>query len=406
MGAITPMVRVPTVTTGAGTAVVAAPLAGPRLAAAVWRAWDRGDAILPLDPGAPASELRRLLARLRPTHLDDGGGPVPVSPAGWGAPPAPAAPGTAAVVVTSGTTGTPKGVELTRAGMEAMGRAYSEGVGAGPGDRWLACLPLHHVASLAVLARSYVTGVPHAVHEGFDVERVGRAPRDEGATIVSVVPTALRRLLDAEVPLHEYRLVIVGGAPCPPALRARAERAGVTVVDAYGMTETWGGFALDGVPVAGAQVRVAQDGELLVRGPMVMRGYRLDDAQTAAVLDRDGWLHTGDVGTYDGRTVRVVDRKKDIVISGGVNVSPTEVEAVLSGHPALDDVCVVGVPDERWGERVVAYVVSARPPTVEDLRAFARERLSAPKLPREVRVVDAIPRSPGGKPLRRLLRGG
>lgn len=389
----------------AETAVVAAPLSGERLARAVLRAWDRGDAILPLDPAAPAAELRRLLARLRPTHLDEGDGPVPASRSEWGGAGVPAPAGTAAIVVTSGTTGEPKGVELTRAGMEVMGRGYSDGLGVGPGDRWLACLPLHHVASLGVLARAYVTGVPWTVHDGFDLERVAHAPRADGATIVSVVPTALRRLLGSGAPLREYRRVIVGGAPCPPALRARAEDAGAVVVDAYGMSETWGGWALDGIPIAGAQARVADDGELLVRGAMVMRGYRLDPAQTASVLDSDGWLHTGDVGTYDGGVVRVVDRKKDLVITGGVNVSPTEVEAVLAQHPAVDDVCVVGLPDDEWGERVVAYVVADAPPRVEDLRAFARDRLSAPKLPREVRVVTEIPRSPSGKPLRRLLRG-
>ena len=209
--------------------------------------------------------------------------------------PAPA--DTAAIVVTSGTEGAPKGVELTRAGMEVMGRGYSAGLDAGPADRWLACLPLHHVASLGALARSYVTGVPCTVHDGFDLDRVARSPRAEGTTIVSLVPTTMRRLLDAGAPLHEFRRVIIGGAPCPPALRARAEHAGVAVVDAYGLSETWGGFALDGVPIAGAEVRVAAaDDEILVRGAMVMRGYRLDPARTAAVLDADGWFHTGDVG--------------------------------------------------------------------------------------------------------------
>ncbi len=129
-----------------------------------------------------------------------------------------------------------------------MGRGYSDGLDAGPADRWLACLPLHHVASLGVLARSYVTGVPYTVHDGFDLDRVARSPRTEGTTIVSLVPTTLRRLLDAGAPLHEYRLIVLGGAPCPPALRARAEEAGVGVVDAYGLSETWGGFALDGAP--------------------------------------------------------------------------------------------------------------------------------------------------------------
>jgi acyl-CoA synthetase (AMP-forming)/AMP-acid ligase II len=146
---------------------------------------------------------------------------------------------------------------------------------------------------------------------------------------------------------------------------------------------------------------------LLVRGDMVMRGYRLDPVQTDAVLAPDGWLSTGDIGEIRDGRVRVVDRKKDLVITGGVNVSPTEVEGVLSHHPSVHDVCIIGVPDDEWGERVVAYVVPAdvsAPPTVDDLRAYGRERLSAAKLPREVRLIDAIPRSGGGKPLRRELR--
>ena len=284
--------------------------------------------------------------------------------------------------MTSGTTGTPKGVELTRAGMEVMGRGYSNGLEAGPGDRWLACLPLHHVASLGVFARAFVTGVPWTVHDGFDIARVARAPRAEGATMVSVVPTALRRLLDAGAPMHEYRRVIVGGAPCPPSLRSRAEQLGVQVVDAYGMTETWGGWALDGIPIEGAEARLADDGELFVRGEMVMRGYRLDPGQTELVLGADGWLATGDVAELDAGRVRVVDRKKDLVITGGVNVSPTEVEGVLAHHAAVRDVCIVGAFDEEWGERVVAYVVASdaaattvarRAPRLRAHRALGRE---------------------------------
>ena len=388
---------------GSDVDVVAFVGAGPALADAALRAWDGGHAILPVNPAFTPAETATLLERLRPTLLAHGSGEISRRPDGV---PAPA--GTAAIVVTSGTEGAPKGVELTRSGMEVMGRGYSAGLDAGPADRWLACLPLHHVASLGALARSYVTGVPCTVHDGFDLERVARSPRAEGTTIVSLVPTAMRRLLDAGAPLHEFRRVITGGAPCPPALRARAEAAGVVVVDAYGLSETWGGFALDGVPIAGADVRIDDAGEILVRGAMVMRGYRLDPARTAEVLDSEGWFHTGDVGTIDGNgRVAVVDRLKDLVITGGVNVSPTEVEAVLAHHPDVDDVCVVGVPDDEWGEVVVAYVVpreGASAPSVDELRAFGRATLSAPKLPRAARTVDTIPRTASGKALRRLLR--
>jgi len=288
-----------------------------------------------------------------------------------------------------------------------MGRGYSDGLDATPADRWLACLPLHHVAALAIIGRAWVTGVPWTAHDGFDLDAVARSARDEGTTIVSLVPTTLRRLLDAGAPLHEYRRVVLGGAPTPPALRARAEAVGVHLVDAYGLTETWGGFALDGVPITGAEVRLADDGEVLVRGAMVMRGYRFAPDATHRALDPDGWLHTGDVGTFvDGR-VAVVDRRKDLVISGGVNVSPTQVEAVLATHPGVGDVCVIGAVDDEWGERVVAVCVAATPgapPTLDDLRAFARDQLPPAHLPRELRLVDSIPRSRGGKALRRALR--
>ncbi len=373
---------------GDETDVVAVVAGGRALAEAALRCWDTGRAILPVNPAFTGAEITALLDRLRPTAVARGADDLDAAPARPDGVRAPG--GIVAVVVTSGTSGAPKGVELTRAGMEAMGHGYSAGLDAGPADRWLACLPLHHVASLGALARSYVTGVPCTVHDSFDLERVARSPRTEGTTMVSVVPTVMRRLLDSGAPLHEYRRVIVGGAPCPPALRARAESAGVGVVDAYGLSETWGGFTLDGLPIDGAHARIGADDEILVRGAMVMHGYRLDPALTAAAIDTDGWFHTGDIGTIDadGR-VRVVDRLKDLVITGGVNVSPTEVESVLLHHPDVADVCVVGVPDDEWGERVVAFVVAragAPAPSVDELRAFGREHLSGPKLPRAARV--------------------
>jgi O-succinylbenzoic acid--CoA ligase len=391
------------VATADETDVVAAIASGNALADAVRRCWDGGRAILPINPAFTPREIETLLAQLRPTHVAYGSDVAEPHPEGL---PAPA--DTAAIVVTSGTEGAPKGVELTRDGMDVMGRGYSAGLDAGPSDRWLACLPLHHVASLGALARAYVTGVPYTVHDSLDLERVARSPREEGTTIVSLVPTVMKRLLDAGAPLHEYRRVITGGAPCPPALRSRADEAGVTVVDAYGLSETWGGFALDGAPIEGAEVRLAdRDDEITVRGPMVMRGYRLDPVRTAGAFDDDGWFHTGDVGTIEGGRVRVIDRLKDVVITGGVNVSPTEVEAVLSRHPDVADACVVGMPDDEWGEIVMAFIVpraGVSAPSLDELRAFGRSALSGAKLPRATRVVDAIPRTASGKPLRRLLR--
>jgi O-succinylbenzoic acid--CoA ligase len=364
---------------------------GATVARAAVAAWDEGEAVMPVDAALPPAGRAALIDAMRPTHVIDETGDRHAVAGG-----VPVTAGVAAVVVTSGTTGAPKGVELTHAGLCAMARGVSDRIGASAADRWLACVPMHRVAGLAIVARAWATGVPYVAHDGFDAAEIARSARTEGTTIVSLVPTALRRLRDAHAPLDAYRVILVGGAACPPELRA------TNVVTTYGMTETWGGFALDGVPIDGAEVRIAADGEVLVRGPMVMRGYRFGDA-----LPDDGWFHTGDVGTFADGVVTVTDRKKDIVISGGVNISPARVEAVLAMHTAVADVCVVGAPDPEWGERVVAIVVprdGGAPPSIDHLRAFGREHLAPAELPREIRVVDAIPRDSGGKVLRRLLR--
>jgi O-succinylbenzoic acid--CoA ligase len=190
-------------------------------------------------------------------------------------------------------------------------------------------------------------------------------------------------------------------------VRARAEEIGAPVTDTYGLSETWGGVVLDGRPIPGVEIRLGPDDEIEMRGPMIMRGYRDAPEATADVFTADGWFRTGDVGVIESGRVHVVDRARDLVITGGVNVSPTAVEAVLATHPLIEDVCVAGAPDAEWGERVVAYVVPTAPgdtPTLDDLRAFARDRLSAAQLPKQLVLLDAIPRTPGGKALRRELR--
>ncbi len=353
----------------------------PEAADAIRRAWDMGRGVLVLDPQAPEAEVERIVARVDP----DG----EVSP------------DVAAVVVTSGTTGEPKGVELTFGGLQASARAVSDAIGvrAGGGDRWLCCLPLHHVAGLALLARSWTVGTPVDVLRRFDVESVAAAA-ESGATLVSLVPTMARRLLAAGVDLGRFRRVLLGGGP------VAADLPGIAT---YGLTETWGGIVHGGHPLDGVEIALGHEDEILVRGLVVMRRYRSStgDADTAAAFTADGWFRTGDAGAIDGQgRLSVVDRLRDLVKTGGVSVSPTEVEAVLADHPGVADVGVAGQPDPEWGEQVVAYVVPAdpsAPPTVDGLREYARDRLSAAKLPRAVVLVDAIPRTKGGKPVRRLL---
>lgn len=348
----------------------------PAAAEEIRAAWDAGDAVLVLDPRAPDSEVERIVGRMRPE--------------------AGVAPEVAAVVATSGTSGTAKGVELTWDGLAASSAAISEALEVGAGDRWLACLPLHYVAGLAVLGRAWAAGIPVTVLDGFDVGAVVAAGE---ATLVSLVPTMLRRLWAAGADTTRFRRILLGGGP----VRER----GPNIVATYGLTETWGGVVHDGHPLAGVELRIGDQDEILVRAPMVMRGYRLAPEATTAAFAAGGWLRTGDAGALDaGGRLRVVDRLRDLIITGGVNVSPSEVEAVLARHPGVADVCVAGAADAEWGERVVAHVVPAdprQPPALEELRAFAAGELSAAKLPREVVITAAIPRSAGGKPLRRLL---
>jgi O-succinylbenzoic acid--CoA ligase len=357
-------------------------------APAIRAAWDAGRAVAPLDPSAPPPELERALAALRPTHLLDEAGERP-----WAGGGEPVAPEAAAVVTTTGTTGIPRPVELTWSGLHASAAAVAAALGVRADDRWVCCLPLHHVGGLAVIARAWETGIPATVADAATAD----------GSFVSLVPTQLQRLLDAGVDMSRFRRILVGGTAVPRRLRSLPN-----VVTTYGLTETWGGVVHDGRPLPGVEVRLAPvDREIQVRTPTVMRGYRLDPVATAAAFTSDGWLRTGDVGAWspDGR-LTVVDRIRDMIVTGGVNVSPTEVETVLARHPAVRDVCVVGRPDEEWGERVVAYVVAAdpsAPPPLEDLRSFARHHLSPPKLPRQVVPVAAIPRTAGGKPMRRRL---
>jgi O-succinylbenzoic acid--CoA ligase len=371
--------------------VAAIDVADPGEAAgAIREHWRAGRPFMVLDPRDPAA--RRAARR---DALDR----------------APLTAGAALVVATSGTTAAPRLVVHGRAPVVASCRAVNEVLDADASrDRWLACVPLHSVAGLAIVLRGATNGVPVTVHDGFSIEAVARATED--CTLVSLVPTQLMRLLDAGVPLERFRAVLLGGGPAPPGLLDRAREHGVAVHTTYGLSETFGGCVHDGHPLTGVQIALAPGvgetaGEILVRGP-VMLGYHGAPDETARAFTADGALRTGDIGELgaDGR-LRVVDRIRDLVISGGVNVSPSAVEAVLAADPEVADVGVIGAADPEWGERVVACVVPAdpdQPPTLVGLRDRARAQLSAAELPRELRVVDAIPRTGSGKVRRAALR--
>lgn len=356
---------------------------GEEFIAAFEQAWDRGDAVLPLDPAAPPAVRDQVLAAMRPDE--------------------PVEPDVALVVATSGSTGEPKGAQLSHAALEASGRAAHARIGLNSDDRWVSCLPWQHIGGIQVMLRARMFGVPMTVHERFDVERFAAVD----ATLASIVPTQLARLLDAGVDLSRFRVILVGGAAAPPALLARAAAAGAPVVPTYGMSETAGGCAYAGVPLDGVDIRLEPSGRIAVRGPMLMSGYRLRPDLSAEVLV-DGWLLTSDLGEFDadGR-LQVTGRVDDVVISGGENVVTSQVASVLATHPAISGVAVTGVDDAEWGQRVVAVVVAvdgSPAPSLAELRDWCQDRLPAAARPRGLVVVPAIPMLPSGKQDRLMIR--
>ena len=362
----------------------------------VLEAWERGDAVVVLDPAAPMAWVEARLAAVRPTSMVDGSGRRSFEGG------VPVARGVAAVGLTSGTTAEPKAVELTFAGLAASAVGVGAVLGASARGPWLACLPLHYVAGLAVVGRAWSSDARVVVHDGFDVASVAHSIEADGVRAVSLVPTQLRRLIEADVPVDRLDPILLGGGPVPADLAARAN-----VHSTYGMTETWGGVVHDGHPLPGVDVRIDADGTVLVRTPTIMRGYRFDPDATTRAFDGDGYFRTGDSGALDadGR-LTVLGRRDEVIISGGVNISPVEVEDALRSHSKVADVAVVGAPDADLGVHVVAHVVPRdprNPPTLDELRDHGAETLARVKLPRELVLRTEIPRTPSGKPQRRLL---
>jgi O-succinylbenzoic acid--CoA ligase len=370
---------------------------GGAFVAALEAAWAAGDAVLPLTADLPHAELERLVAEFRPAAIVDVHGETAV---GGGAP---VADGTALVVATSGSTGRAKGVELSHAALEASARASLARLGAASGQRWLCCLPLTHVAGLQVLVRARLLDTAATIHARFDPAAIAAEP---DVAFVSLVPTMLARLLDAGVDVARFHALLLGGAPALPALLERAAATGARVVETYGMTETAGGCVYDGVPLTGVDVHVGEDGRIGLRGPVLFSGYRCRPDLDAAAL-RDGWFLTSDLGWWsaDGHLI-VAGRADDVIVTGGENVDPTEVEALLAEHPLVREVAVTGRPDPEWGSRVVAVCVPSdprQPPDLDELRRFVSARAAAYKAPRELVLVEALPRTPLGKVARRQL---
>ena len=341
----------------------------------------------------------------------------------------------AAIIYTSGTTGNPKGAMLTHANFWAQNVNTVLVFDCVSTDVALNNAPLFHVGGLCVITLPILSAGGHLIlQKAFDPLEQIRAIERHRVSVGFAVPAMLLFMSQHEAfetaDLSSLRLIAVGGAPMPEPLLRLYNGRGIPVHQGYGMTETTtmiaflspdrscdklGSFGnppiltefslkdYSGNPIIEPRVK----GEVCVRGANVMKGYWNRPDATAAVFDAEGWFHTGDVGYVDEEGfLFLCDRLKDMVISGGENVYPAEVESVLFGHPAIAEIAVIGAPDPRWGERVVA-VVALKPGaslSLEELRAWGGEQLARYKLPRELRLVEALPRNPTGKVLKNRLR--
>jgi O-succinylbenzoic acid--CoA ligase len=378
--------------------------AGEQYVSAVLRAWEGGDAVMPLDRRLPSGTMQRLIDVCRPTHVLSDDGVLMKQASGI-----PVDEDDALVMPTSGTSTRPKGVVLTMDALETSARMASARLSVDRDtDTWLACLPLAHIGGFSVITKALFNGVRLRLLDGFDAGLVENEAR-RGATLVSLVPTVLGRV-DARL----FRRIVLGGSMVPDGLPDN-------VVTTYGMTETGSGCIYDGIPLDGVEMAIRSSngnvsscggGEVMIRGSVLLRCYRDGNVP----LLPDGWFPTGDNGWIEGGDevdtqgpLHVLGRMSEIINTGGEKVAPEQVERVLAAHKSVQEVAVVGKPDPQWGERVVACVVPkdwSDPPTLESLAEMAKSHLAPWAAPKELVLLESMPKTPLLKTARHILKRG
>lgn len=367
-----------------------------------------GAVACPVNPGAPEAERDRVLGPLDPVLVLGDGEEPGAKEADYPLLGEFDMDTVHCRIQTSGTSGRARTVALTYGNhlWSAVGSGFNLGVS--PDDRWLCCLPTNHVSGLSILLRSAIYGTGAVIHPGFDPERIDHSLGSDGVTLISLVATQLGRLLEAQVDLSAPRAILVGGGPVPIDVLEEAASRGATVVQTYGLTEAASQVTTlapadaerrrdsAGRPLLTTHLRI-EDGEILVQGPTVSPQCR----------DESGWLHTGDLGWIDDQGfLYVTDRMGDVIVTGGENVMPAEVEEVLMRHPGVADAAVVGRPDEVWQEAVHAVIVPADPAgtDIEAIVEFCRGELAEFKVPKTIDIANSLPRTASGKLVRRELR--
>lgn len=325
----------------------------------------------------------------------------------------------ASIMYTSGTTGKPKGVMQTFGNHWWSATGSMLNLGLQEGDTWLCAVPIFHISGLSILMRSVIYGIPVYLEEHFDAKRVDQFLRSGEVTIISVVTTMVQRLLDTYTKSYhpKFRCMLLGGGPASKTILESCFAKGIPLIQSFGMTETASQIVTlppedalqkigaSGKPLFPAEVKISDQDEILLKGPNITAGYLHNEATTQAAFDADGWFKTGDMGYIDeDGFLFVLERRSDLIISGGENIYPSEIEHILIAHPNIKEAAVIGIANDRWGEVPVAFIVASTTISGENIQQFCEQHLAKYKIPHSFYFLDKLPKTASQKVQRHQLK--